>query len=204
MAAIYYGFFLASVYRFDEARRQVDAAIELDPLSPFVHACGALILYLAERNEEALPLAEKSLALHPDFALALYALGFSCCELGQYERAHDALERLVVISKRAAWFVGMLGFQQALAGQGDEAQGLLQELEYRKTKEYITPIAKVMIYLGLGDRERAFEMLRACIEDETPPLPIVVSVSPYLKELHSEPRFAAIFRRLGVLPPPNS
>src|SRR5262249_51100540 len=44
LAHVYYGYFLAAAYRHEEASAQVNVALDLDPLSPFVHAFGALAL----------------------------------------------------------------------------------------------------------------------------------------------------------------
>jgi len=205
MVAIYYGLFLSLAQRFQEALPHIETAIELDPMSPFVHAIGALAQYAARRYEEALRLGEKALAIQPDFALALWTIGFACCKLEQHQRAREAFETLVLISKRAPFFVAMLGFHLGMTGRRDEALRILEELDARREKEYVTPVATFLIHLGLGDREKMYQSLQACVEDQATPISAIGAV-PFLDDLASEPRFADIFRRLGIaamLPSPT-
>src|SRR5205085_3039429 len=78
IAHVYQGFFLGTLHRFDEAATAVTKAMELDPLSPFVHALAAFTMYDAGRHTDAIQYAERALDLHPDLAVGLWALGLAC------------------------------------------------------------------------------------------------------------------------------
>jgi hypothetical protein len=61
----------------------------------------------------------------------------------------------------------------------------------------VSPYARALVHVGLGERELAFDQLEKAYEDRswlTPPL----KVDPALEALRQEPRFEALLRRLGL------
>ena len=197
---VYYGNFLAARHRFDEARARVDEAKTLDPLSPFVHAVGAQVMYMARRYEDAIRLGERALELHPDFALALWSLGITYGRLGLHDRAIELFEKVVSLSARAPFFVGMLGRGLALAGKTADALALLDELRTRGAHEYVPPTARAYIQLGLGHRDDFYTTLGECADQGFTGHGLEGVVGPYLDELAGDRRLDEIFRRLHLVP----
>jgi tetratricopeptide (TPR) repeat protein len=198
---VFFGGFLATRRRFKEAEVCGAKSLELDPLSPYVHSIHGLSMYMAERYEVALGLAERALELQADYALGLWVMGFACCKLGRYTKAIDALERLVNISKRANLFVGTLGMAYGLVGRRTDALLLADELEHRKLREYVSPHSLLLIAIGLANRDRIYNDLQACIDEQVTGFPLEYTIGPYIDDLESEPRFAEIFRRLRLVQP---
>jgi serine/threonine-protein kinase len=194
-----HGVFLATSHRFDEAAAAVLKAIELDPLSPFAHGIGALALYVAGRHVEAVRHAERALDLHPDFVVGLWPLGLACCALGQYERAIQTLTTLVALSRRAVLFSGMLGFAYGRAGRRSEAQDLLDELDRRRSTEYVSPFALWMIHFGLGELEQLYTSFDACLAEGDNGWHFALAVGPFLDELASDPRSTEYLRRFRAV-----
>src|SRR5262249_8827102 len=89
----YFVIFLAANQRFREADVLAKRCLELDPLSAFVHAMIALAMS-RYHSEEALQLAERALELHPDYSVALLAVGYIRCKLGQHATAIEVFEKL--------------------------------------------------------------------------------------------------------------
>ncbi len=54
-----------------------------------------------------------------------------------------------------------------------------------------------MIYAGLGDKERAFELLEETYENREFPIAIL-NVAEILGGLRDDPRFADLLRRIGL------
>jgi TolB-like protein/tetratricopeptide (TPR) repeat protein/predicted Ser/Thr protein kinase len=203
MAHVYYGLYLASRHRFAEAATHTFEAAALDTLAPFVHGIGALGMHVSRRYDEAVRLAERSLELHPDFALGLWTLGLACCRMGQFERATAVLLRVMVLSNRAPIFVGLLGLTYGRAGRRAEAMALVEELEKRSATEYVTPTALLMIQVGLRDREKVCDAMQACADLGCAGSIVEGLVGPFLDEWASDPRFAELARalRLAERPP---
>jgi hypothetical protein len=57
----------------------------------------------------------------------------------------------------------------------------------------------VMIWLGLGDRDRTYEAVRIYVDEGYTGSIIENVLSPFLDELWLEPRFADLFRRLRLV-----
>lgn len=53
-------------------------------------------------------------------------------------------------------------------------------------------------YARLGERDKAFESLEKAFADHSPLL-VWIKVSPELDNLRSDPRFADLMRRVGIL-----
>jgi serine/threonine protein kinase/tetratricopeptide (TPR) repeat protein len=202
MAHVYYALFLATRHRFADAAAQTLEAVALDSLSPFVHGIGALAMHVARRYDEALRLAERSLELHPDFALGLWTLGLICCRVGQFERANAVLQRVMLLSNRAHMFVGLVGLNHGMAGRRAEAIGLAEELEARSSTEYVAPTSLLMIRVGLRDREKICDALQACVDRSNAGSIVEGLVGPFLDEWASDPRFAGLARTLRLVDRP--
>jgi tetratricopeptide (TPR) repeat protein len=201
LVRVFFGGFLATRHRFEEAEIHATKSLELDPLSPYAHVAAGFTMYMARRYETAAQLAERTLELQSDYALGLWVKGFACCKLGRYPRAIEALERLVFVSKRASLFVGTLGLAYALAGRRSDALVLLDEFDRRNAQEYVSPHARLLIELGLGDRDRIYKTFQSCIDGKVPGFSLEFTIGPYIDDLDSEPRFAEIFRRLHLIQP---
>ncbi len=85
--------FLIPSGRFDEAGRELDKVLELDPLSLVAGASVGIRLYYMSRFEEAVERLDEVLDLEPSFPMARRFLGESLTELGRCAEAVAQLER---------------------------------------------------------------------------------------------------------------
>ena len=198
---VFFGGFLATRHRFQEAKACATKSTELDPLSPYAHCIFGLTMYMVGSYETALKLAQRSLELQSDYALGLWVAGLASSKLGLHTRAVEALERLVLISNRANLFVGTLGMAYALAGRESDALIMLDELDRRSDQEYVSSHSRLLVEIGIGNRDRIYNAFRACIDDQVPGFPLEYTIGPYINELESEPRFAEMFRSFRLVQP---
>lgn len=57
---------------------------------------------------------------------------------------------------------------------------------------YVSPWALAMVYVGLGERDHALELLAQSISERSPQPALFLSGEPRLDALRSEPRFRAM------------
>lgn len=182
--------------RMDEALEMVDEAMRIDPLSLFVSATRTAILLMKGRLVEAEAECRRALELDPDFWRAVVGLG-RCYEMrGHYQQAIGCFERATVLSDRVPTAIGALGRAHALAGHRKEAQALLAELDQLAQQRYVSPYAKALIYLGLGD-ERVFGCLEHSYKDRTGWL-MFLATDPRFDPLRSDGRFRSLLERLRL------
>jgi tetratricopeptide (TPR) repeat protein len=187
---------LLPMARMDEALEMVDEAMRIDPLSLFVSATRTAILLMNGRLVEAEAECRRALELDPDSWRAVVGQG-RCYEMqGRYQEAIECFERATVLSDRVPTAIGALGRAHAVAGHRNEAQGLLLELDQLAQQRYVSPYAKALIYLGLGD-ERVFACLEQSYNHRTGWLMFLAS-DPRFDPLRSDGRFRSLLERLRL------
>jgi hypothetical protein len=61
-------------------------------------------------------------------------------------------------------------------------------------------LSRTEIYLGLGEKENAFEWLEKAYEERSGRLGVSIRVDPMFDALRSDPRFADLLRRMNLQP----
>jgi serine/threonine-protein kinase len=197
IARAYYGYYLGVIYRHDEASTQVKIALDLDPLSPFVYAVGALAFFMGRAYREAERLARRALDLQADFLLGQASLGLVLAATGRLAEAIPVLERLVTLSRMPSW-VGMLGMTYGLVGRVEDLAVLERELdERRKRPEYITPLSLVQFAVGRGDSARIQQALESCLTDNVSFGTLRGYAGPFLDQWRTDVAVDELLQRLG-------
>lgn len=78
-------------------------------------------------------------------------------------------------------------------GQGS----VIADLKALSKTRYVNSFQIAAIYLGLGDKDRAFEWLENAYRDRSDVL-IYLNVDPRLDSIRPDPRFADLVRRVGI------
>jgi tetratricopeptide (TPR) repeat protein len=173
---------LSALGRHAEAQAEIMRALELDPLSPGIQADSVNLLVRARHPDAAIDRGRQVLALGPGFTVAAQAaLGRAYLAKGMYPDA--------VASFRAAQSVPYLGHASALGGDRAEAQSILDRTS--------SPFARALIYLGLGELERALDGLEQAVSDRYP-LVAYAGVDPIFDPLRSQPRFRQLVDRMHL------
>ena len=81
----------------------------------------------------------------------------------------------------------------------DDANKVLRELEQMAKQRYVSPYNNAIVYVGLGDKNRAFEWLNKADEERNDYL-IYLKCEPMFDPVRSDPRFAELVRRIGLTP----
>jgi TolB-like protein/Tfp pilus assembly protein PilF len=180
---------------FDPAISEAKRAIELDPLSLVINADTGWIYFSARRYDEAEAQVRKTLEIDPQFFLAHYYLG----EVLQFKgRLADAISEYHKAFELNGdpYSQAMLGQVYARNGQKDEAQKILARLNEQGKTRYVAPYAIALVYLGLGDKERALDELERAFQRGDTNYLFVIKVDPQLDELRGQPRFDALVQKI--------
>ncbi len=90
-----------------------------------------------------------------------------------------------------------LGFAYAVTGNQDKALQIIDDLKIRSKDEQIPSIASAVIYIGLGEKDHAFELLDKAYEEGSAELGKIKVLPPY-DSLRSEPRFIALLKKMNL------
>ncbi|MBV8903615.1 MAG: tetratricopeptide repeat protein [Acidobacteriia bacterium] len=183
--------------RFAEALDALQTAESLDPLSLFVLGSKSSVLYCARRFQEAAAQCRKALDLDAEYWGVLWSYGRILEHFGDFEEALPVLERAVRNSGNAPGCLGSLGHCYSAAGQRRKATEVLGQLETLSGERYVSPFEPAQIHAGLGDSKRALECLEKAV-DERAAWIVYAGVTPILENLHADPRFTALLKRMGL------
>jgi serine/threonine protein kinase/Flp pilus assembly protein TadD len=195
----WYALYLARTGHFDEAFAEIKRAQELDPLSLVVNTGVGGVLYQSRRYDQAIEQLRQTLAMDPSFAPAHFSLAATYGEKRMYPEAIGELRTALTFAGDDPRFIGSLGYAYAMSGSRVEAQGILDELLARSKRGYFPSWTIAIVYIGLGDKDRAFQWLGKAVQ-ERGEMVTWLKTDPLYDPLRSDPRFSDLLRRLNLAP----
>lgn len=183
--------------RFDEARRQLDHAVALDPLSLVVRTSQGLTFYYAGDYARAITELRRTLELEQNFGLARYFLGLAYAAAEQLDHACDEADRAVALLGNSSEVVAAQGYARALAGDRERALEVVGELTRRTQERYVSPLLIGQIQAALGDGPAALDCVERAHVERAPDV-AWAGLRPAFASLRAEPRFVAILDSVGV------
>ena len=193
----WYGEFLSSAGRFEEAFASLRLALDLDPLSLAVGTDLGAVFYYAREYARAGEELGKALEVDSGFVRAHLVLGAVREQEGRHAEAVASLRRAAELSERDPVVLSSLAHAVAVSGSALEARVLLEELRQLERRRYVPPYGLALIHIGLGEREEAYRRLRQAFELREPNL-LWLGVNPRFDPLRSDVEFEELLRRLSV------
>lgn len=190
-----YGRLCAGLERYDEAIALQRRARELDPLAHRMD--GVTTLLRAGRYDEGVVEGRDAVDLEPGYDRARATLGWAYFLSGEQDEGLAELERAVSLSPENTLWLGQLGEAYAMAGSTDKAREILRQLEERARSAFVSPYHFAYVYTGLGDYDRALDLLERAVAERTGPA-YSIKGSFLLKPLHAHPRFRALLRQMNL------
>jgi tetratricopeptide (TPR) repeat protein len=158
------------------------------------------MLLAAGRRDEAIGVYRKGIELDPSFHLTHWFLALAYEQKGMYVEALAECQEALRLSGGTPQILGWLGRAYGMAGQREEAQKALRELEQQSKRRYVDPFDLALVYLGLGETEQAFEWLEKSREDRSFWLVYFIRWAPFIEGIRSDPRFAELLGRMNLAP----
>ena len=191
-AHVHYAWFLGEAGQFEKAIPLAQRSIDLDPFSAVARGGLAQIYYLSRNFEESLRVYEETLELDRRDPSPYFFLAWPHMQLGNIEKAIEYSRIAVEMSGGAHLYRMGLAYVLAASGQEAEARGILSELESEKAQ----PILRAEIHLGLGELEKAIELLELAYEARNSTV-VYILHGPRFDPLRGHPRFEALIEKIG-------
>lgn len=190
-----YSLFLSYTGRHEEAIEQITIAHELDPLNSEIWIELGRRYYFARRYDEAIEVYKDFFAKLPFSAIAWFGHAEYAKALSKKGMHQEAIDEY--LKKDFEWTYGWnLGFIYGVAGQDDKAREIL-DFYLNKSKEGFTSLHSLtMIYLGLGEKEKALEWMEKSFE-QLEGFRLHLKVDPMLDDLRDHPQFQIYMDKLG-------
>ena len=188
MARHFYSIYLAAMLRPAEARVQIEKAREFDPLSDVIVSDMGFQLYYDRKYDEAERELKEALSRNAESGAHLF-LGRTYQAQGRYA---EAAEEYVKVKA-----VGTLGHFYGVSGQRKEAEKVLERIDEDARKPgFHSPYNAALVYLGLGNKDKAMELLDRCYDLRSPRV-IWLLRDPRWDPMRSDPRFIDLLKRIG-------
>jgi TolB-like protein/DNA-binding winged helix-turn-helix (wHTH) protein/Flp pilus assembly protein TadD len=191
-----YASFLNAMGRPDEAVSQMRMALQVDPVSLWAIDSLSAQLYWARRYGEAVELARKSVEMDPNRVGGHFWLGLALEQKHDFPESIARLKRAVELS-HDKWGMAFVAHARALSGDKAGARKILEDLEQRSNREYVSPWWMAMVYPDLGDKQKAFFWLEKAYRGREHDL-VFSQVWPMFDSLRSDPRYKDLIRRVGL------
>lgn len=189
----WYGHYLLAAGQPDQAAAEMKQAQAIDPLSLPVNVGVGWCSYFARRYDEAIAQYRKALELEPGFALAHQALAMALEQKGAYNEAIAEFRKAVALSAGSASALASLGHAYAMAGATADAQAQLDRVVELSRHRYVPAIYRALIYLGLGDKDRAAAWLAKAYEERSEYF-IYYRLDPGFDSIRGDRRFAPMLK----------
>src|ERR1700674_428918 len=185
---------LVTLARFDEAIKEGQRAVELDPLSLIINADLGSTLMIGRRYDEAIAQLRRTLALDGNFAYAHWNLGEALYLKGDVNAAIAEYEKAAALDDDPQ-ILALLGRAYAESDKKDNALELLGKLKAIGQQHYVRNYLYTILYTGLGDKATAIEYLERARDGGESPDTTWLKVDPLFDPLRSEPRFQELIAK---------
>ncbi len=191
-----YAHYLMAMDRADESVAESKRAVELDPFNEYLTACLGWHKLYAHQYDQAVDQALKAQKMEPDDFWAQAVLGWAYEQKAMYQPAITTFQKLTQSNDSVMAAAG-LGHVYGIAGKKRDAQEILDKLIERAKRDYVSPYDLAIVCAGTGDREQAFQWLEKAYQERAHYL-VHIKWEPRFENLHSDPHFENLLRRIGL------
>jgi serine/threonine protein kinase/Flp pilus assembly protein TadD len=193
-----YSIYLTMMRRWDEARKAIERAQTIDPLSVPITTDMGFELHYMGRDAEASRQLSAALEMNPKFPLAHFWLGRLYTMQGDYDQALAEFEAVDPTLRQWQPMMAARGYLYGVWGKQQEAQAVLEDFDaLRRSGRFATSYGVALVYAGLGDNDQALAWLDRAYQEKSHWL-VWLKLDPRWHRLRSDPRFGDLLYRVGL------
>jgi TolB-like protein/DNA-binding winged helix-turn-helix (wHTH) protein/Tfp pilus assembly protein PilF len=193
----YYATFLMAMGRHSEALEEMKKAEALDPLSPIIATFIGKAYSYAGNNNEAIKRYEKVLESDPEFQVARSFLIHSLEQAGRFDEAVAQTKIVAAQAGHGSDAAAALGRAYRRARATGYWKEVLRQMQRGKDPGAGSDLDIAAIYIQLGNKDRAFDLLERAYADRNMWL-MNLKVDPRFENLRSDGRYESLLSRIGL------
>jgi adenylate cyclase len=193
----YFASFLGALGRQSEAEALMREAIHLDPLDSLLQWGEAQLMFWRGELRESEAVLMRIMKRDPEFGLTAKLFAEVEWALGKDSEAEAVLRAHLAKHPSDPIPLGALGYTLAKTGRVREAGDILKQLKEQARQSVVPPQALALVYLGLGDHDRAVEELWKASDARTIRVPWL-RVEPVYAPLRRNPRWPDLLRHVNL------
>jgi tetratricopeptide (TPR) repeat protein len=194
-----YSLYLRAMGEYAAAAEEMEAAVQLDPLSPILqHSLGQAYLWV-DRVDDAFRQVHRALDMDPDLRMASETLGWLHAAKGEWEEALSTFQNIVDRTGDPYKVIPNRAYCLAKLGRMDEARAMGELLERRRREhpDLSLEMDFALQHLAVGETDRTFEYLGRAVDRRVGAV-VFLACAPMWGDIRSDPRFHAILTRVGL------
>jgi TolB-like protein len=197
LARIYYAHLLMILRRTEEAIRQANLALELDPLRPLVLGLYSVVMNFAGEYQAAKTQAEKALSIDPDNNFAIGSLANAYLATGDTLKWHEIMKK--------QWYWADLEYLEYLDTVFQEGGYLAVIKDRIRINEERYRLGGSISFYGQGDRylvlgnfDKAMDNYEKAYDEKLFTLAYISLDVIGHPELKSNPRYVALLKKMNL------
>jgi adenylate cyclase len=193
----WYGIFLWRTGRFEESLKEALSAKSLDPLSPMISSFCGIVYDAMEKYELAEEQHERALEIEPNFIPGLTNLRWAYLHEGKYDKAERVSLEILRLTNNSREQRAYQATILAFAGEKVRARMILDEVNDSDDDSYVANYPVMVTYLGLGETEKAIELIEEDYKTHAHWLPEIM-FDPVFKNVRNDSRIVDILKKIGL------
>jgi tetratricopeptide (TPR) repeat protein len=179
--------------RFDESIAEGKRAEELDPRGPAIAVDNTLAFTGKGEFQKAKDEAKRGAELDPTFFFPQMQFGWIDLQQGNVRAAIPKLEKAAAM-EAPPFATAYLGYAYGTAGDRARALATIEALKKKSVHGYIPPFNLAIVYLGLGNLDRAMDLLEQASADNSQWM-MYLKLDRIFDPLRANPRFIALMKK---------
>jgi serine/threonine protein kinase len=192
----FYPLYLSSLGQSQQAIDVARSALATDPGSAAFSHNVAVQMYLGRRYDDAIRQSNETLSIVPNFVQGYAVLAQSYAAKSMFTEALDANAHHLDLSHEWPYARAIDGYLRARLGDRKSAAKRINELAAMSKAGYVPALTFAVVYVGLGDKDHAFEWLNKAYEERFTRL-AYIRQEAFWDPLRSDRRYAELIRKIG-------
>jgi len=188
----WYANYLVYIGRFGEAIKEIERALELDPLSPRINCELGRMLFYSGKYEQAMNVLQKTIEMSSEFNETNLYLGMVYLQKSMYKEALSEFLKPGIRNR-----MGWQGIAYVRMDKKEEAHEILDEMVNVMKYHSSVPYASATLYFSLGDKDEGFKWLEKAYEDRDYRI-CLLKIDPVFDSVRDDPRFKEMLKKVGL------
>jgi tetratricopeptide (TPR) repeat protein len=194
----WYAELLLFMGRTEEAFKEINIAVDLDPISQGILKDKGIFQYYVGQYDEAMKTALTTLDLDPGFTPVHRLISLVYTGKGMYEEAIRENKRWGELTGNKIKTDVSLAHILASAGRKDEARKIIEDTGIEKMLSSNDYRGVALVYVALGEIDETFEWLEKSYQKHEESL-CSLKIDPKLNILQDDPRFDSLLKRIRLI-----
>ena len=195
---LWYACFLAIMSRHEESIELILRAQSLDPLYFPIHQTVARCYAWAGQYDKALEQLRTTQQMEPHHPLSYAWLGRVYIGMGRFQEALTELEQGMAVAGRLPLLLTLTGGAYGRLGMRAKARAVLEELRQWSSHRYVSPMFEASVLGAMGEVDETFRLYDRAVEQRSGLLTFLRVAHEIPSIVRSDPRFAALLKKLRL------